>query len=551
MSSCLGIYIGDKVVKYAKLATEENSSKIKAVAYGTRIHPGNKSDIINNIVAATGSDDVAVCVNSENDLVHKVEVLRRINKSDLESLIDLEVIDFTGNEDKTERSFTYRYTLLDSSISKDNYSANIIVQEKAAIEKYLADEENKVVSIYPMPYVMDEIVTKEASNYLIINMNDETELTFVNDGKLANVTKMELGMKKIFDVFPEMLGSFQKAYDVCKTINVFSDDSNVNNPELENIIEPVLQDALNRIQLKIKEVNLRVDRIYLCGAITLFINSDMLFEQYFEIPTEKLRPYFVDAEDSSYNLSEVTESAEAFALAYEGLMVERPELDFIRQQKKFNLSFSKPVANKYSGAKVISNKKKKNNNKLNRVNNNNLRLGSVSLDKIRPIVIVANVVMATVLIMYCAFGAIYNTQLNTQIAAIQEESAKVQQSTQTVNADISYINQNTTKYTNYTSYIDETLRKIKNGEIGKYSTYNVALFMLKVSKYIPEDVTLESIKSDSNKHVTIVAKSNTHVGLGYLVSQLKLQGILEPSSVQTTAVVHDDVITVTIGGDLP
>ena len=82
MSSCLGNYIGDKVVKYAKLATEENSSKIKAVAYGTRIHPGNKSDIINNIVAATGSDDVAVCVNSENDLIHKVEVLRRINKSD-------------------------------------------------------------------------------------------------------------------------------------------------------------------------------------------------------------------------------------------------------------------------------------------------------------------------------------------------------------------------------------------------------------------------------------------------------------------------------------
>ena len=86
---------------------------------------------------------------------------------------------------------------------------------------------------------------------------------------------------------------------------------------------------------------------------------------------------------------------------------------------------------------------------------------------------------------------------------------------------------------------------------GKYSTYNVALFMLKVSKYIPENVLLQSIKSDANRHVTIVAYSTSHAELGYLVSQLKLEGILEPSSVQTTAVVHDNVITVTIGGDLP
>jgi len=93
--------------------------------------------------------------------------------------------------------------------------------------------------------------------------------------------------------------------------------------------------------------------------------------------------------------------------------------------------------------------------------------------------------------------------------------------------------------------------KIKSGEIGKYSTYNVALFMLKVSKYIPENVLLQSIKSDANRHVTIVAYSTSHAELGYLVSQLKLEGILEPSSVQTTAVVHDKVITVTIGGDLP
>lgn len=549
MSSCLGIYIGDKVVKYAKLVTDDKSNSIKAVAYGTRVHPGNKSDAISNIIAATGSDDIGICVNSENERIHKVEVLRRIGKSDLESLIDLEVVDFTGNnEDKNERNFTYKYTLLDSTISKDNYTANIAIQEKAYLDKYLSNEDNKVVSIYPMPYILDEVVSKETANYLIINMNENTELSFVNAGKLINVTKMELGMKKIFEAFPEMLGSFQKAYDVCKTINVFSDDSN-NSPELEAVIEPVLQDALNRIQAKIQELNLRVDKIYLTGAITLFINSDILFEQYFDIPTEKLRPYFIDSSDSSYNMAEVTESAEAFALAYEGLMAERPELDFLRQQSKFGFSFNRPDKKKNNGAKELSTKKKK--VKSNNNNFNNLYIGGISLEKIKPILIFANVVVATLLVMYAAFAGIYNYQLNNQISAIKEEQARVSTSTSTMNQDIAYINSNRVKYDNYTNYIEETLRKIKNGEIGQNSTYNVALFMLKVSKYIPENVLIRSIESDSNRHVTIVAYSKSHVELGYLVSQLKLQGILEPSSVQTTAVVHDSVITVTIGGDLP
>ena len=89
MSSCLGIYIGEKVVKYAKLTREENSSRIKAITYGTNIHLGNKSDIISNIVTATGSEGVPVCINSEGERIHKTEVLRIISKNDLESLVDL------------------------------------------------------------------------------------------------------------------------------------------------------------------------------------------------------------------------------------------------------------------------------------------------------------------------------------------------------------------------------------------------------------------------------------------------------------------------------
>ena len=549
MSSCLGIYIGEKVVKYAKLTREENSSRIKAITYGTKIHLGNKSDIISNIVTATGSEGVPVCINSEGERIHKTEVLRIISKNDLESLVDLEVVDFTGNEDKNERSYVYKYVLLDSLVSRDNYTANIVIQDRPGVDKYLSDENTSVVSMYSLPYVLDEIAPKEVSNYLIIDMNENTDLIFVSDGKLLDVINMDLGMKKIMDTFPEMLGSYQKAYDTCKTINVFSDESNVNNPELERVIEPVLQDALNRIQNKIRELNLKIDRIYLSGTITLFINSDMLFEQYFDTPTEKLRPYFIDAKDSNNNMSEVTEANEAFSLAYEGLMVERPELDFLRQNKKFGNIFAKVGKIKSTGAKIVNENNKGPKLKVNR--NENVFIGNINLEKVKSILIFANVIMFTLLLVYSVFGGIYNAQMNKQIENVVEEKAKVTENTVKVNSDITYINSNKEKYSNYVSYVDETIRKINKGEIGKYSTYNVALFMLKISKYIPDGVLLKSIKSDSSKHVTIIASSNSYAQLGYFVSQLKLEGILEPSSVRTTAVAHDAVITVTIGGDLP
>ena len=129
-----------------------------------------------------------------------------------------------------------------------------------------------------------------------------------------------------------------------------------------------------------------------------------------------------------------------------------------------------------------------------------------------------------------------------KITSIQEETSKVK-------ADNTYIKQNTKQYTTFNDYINDTVEKIREGTIGKYTTYNVANFMQKVAKYIPTNVQIESISSDDNKTVSIVAKSTSYAELGYFISQLKLQGILE--NIQTGNVSNGTNITVTIGGDLP
>lgn len=129
------------------------------------------------------------------------------------------------------------------------------------------------------------------------------------------------------------------------------------------------------------------------------------------------------------------------------------------------------------------------------------------------------------------------------------EIASIESNTSLVKSDSTYIKNNTKKYTQFTDYINDTVAKIREGKIGKYTTYNVANFMQKIAKYIPENVELQTISSDDNKSVTIVAKSTSYAELGYFISQLKLQGIL--TNIKTGNVQTGTYITVTIGGDLP
>ena len=97
--------------------------------------------------------------------------------------------------------------------------------------------------------------------------------------------------------------------------------------------------------------------------------------------------------------------------------------------------------------------------------------------------------------------------------------------------------------------VTDLVDKIQSNQIGNLRTYNVANFMQKIMKFVPKNVQLISIESNDNKHVTIQAKSSSYAALGYFVSQLKLEGII--NNVKINSVSHGTEISVSIGGDLP
>lgn len=528
MEACLGIYLGDKIIKYAKLVREEKSKRINLYSCGTKYVAGNKDVAIGEIIEQTGSANDLLCLNLSNYTRMQTEVFKQLGKADMRSVIELEVADYATSNGLNEKALEYRSFFMDSSVSNDSYTAEVAVTEKANINRYMENSRySKLAGLYPQEYILSNMVQTN-SNYLIVNVDEKTQIISVVNGKIKGIIDVDISMKNILDTIAEQEGSYSKACELCKSINVLSDENL--SPSIERIIEPTIQDLLNRVRSKMDEAKIHCEKIYLSGLINLFINIEVLFEQFFGITTEKLRPYFLKADEIA-NMSEVIDATDAIALAYQGLENAAGDVNFVQNSVQ-KTSFKDVL----TGAKVKGDKKQ-------------YVMPNINIEKVEKALLFSNLTAGAVLAGYVGFSAVYDNQMTRLETDLTNRINNLKLETAEITADTKYINENAEKYTTLNKYIEDTVQKIKEGKVGKYTTYNVANFMQKVAKYIPTNVELETISSNDNKTVSIVAKSTSYAELGYFISQLKLQGILE--NIKTSNVKNGVYITVTIGGDLP
>lgn len=534
MGSCLGVYLGDKIIKFAKLIQDDKTKRISLDSYGTKYMSDNDESAILEIINQTGSQNLPLSINIKNYHRTQAELLKQLSKGDMQNVLELEMVDYASNNSLNEKTIEHREILMDSQNSNDNYTADIAITEKGNINKYQENEMfSKLVGLYPTEYILKNLV-QNSSNYIILNVDEKTQLISVVGGKINRLIDLDLSMSDILNKIAEQEGSYEKAIEICRSINVLADDENVS-IDIEKIIEPVIQDLLNRIKTKLDESKVKYERMYLNGLINLFINIDMLFEQFFGITTEKLKPYFLKADETSLNIAEIVETNEAISLALEGIEKKYSKVNFlVRSESKSSFS---SIFKKKISVKTMS-------------RNSSFGSGlSVDKDKIESGLLIANIAAATVLVGYVGFSSVYSMEMDKFGKKLANDIAALSILNKDASSDKDYVQAEADKYRSYNEYISDSLEKIREGKIGKYSTYNVANFMQKVAKYIPTNVVLQSISSDDNKSVTIVASSTSYAELGYFISQLKLQGILE--NIKTGKVETGNTITVTIGGDLP
>lgn len=521
MKSCLGIYIGDKILKYAKLAYDEKTKSMRVDSCGVKQAVGEKADAIQSIIVETGSNNIPVVTNVLDAKYSSIEVPKSLNRQDVLGMIELEVFELAQNMQINEKLLSYRYLPTMSDRMETTNKHYIATVERVKLDEFEKQNKIKTSAIYPLNFVLHRIADKSLTDYVYINIGETTDVVCVAQGEVREINSLPVGMKDILSEVATYCGSTSKAYELCKSINVYTEQSGVNDPEIEKIVEPVLQDLLHRVEEIIRGLKYSPTKLVIGGIGTLFTNIDMLFEEYFSISAKLSKPYFVREDDEA--ISDAIETTEAIALAHEYLIPGRQDVNFVNGKAHKNNLKLKDLAGK---ADV-----------------------NVDTNKVKSGLLFANIIAGIIVILYIVFSIVYGTQVAKMEEQIQKDVTNVNTEIEKVKADTKYIKDNSKKYSDINSFVDETVRKIEGNEIGKYSTYNVANFMQKIIKYIPKGVQLQTISSDDNKHVTIVAKSESYSGLGYFVSQIKLKEILV--NVEVEKVEHTSEVTVTIGGDLP
>ena len=532
-SSCLALHYNEKYVKYAKIIKNSNNA-LEIKDHGIKFVKDTVKETIYNIILDTDSKAIPIILNSNDTKYYEFKVFKQITNSDSNNAIKLEFEDWC--EKNSVSAEEYNTVSLLSEVAKGDYRKGILaINSKKDILDFSKISDVNISAIYPLDLSLTSIVNNEEKNYILFNLDDLISTTLVINSKIVEVKQYDIGMLNVLSKFEDVLGSYQKAYDSCKQINVFTEDeSSHNKVQIEEMLEPILQEILTKITPVVNENKRDISKIILTGSGTLFTNIDTLITEYFGIKCEILKPLIINSKNNIKNISEIIEVNSAIALGYEYNISNIKNIDFVKTSKKSKVDLKDIFKNK--------NKKEKTSFKFEM--DNSLQFVT---KKILPYPLI---VMSLGLISYIAYSNIYMNKANEIINKYNGKTSEYVQTLDSIEDDITLVTINKNLYKQINDNINDKLQKIEANEIGKLTTYNVASFMQKLVKIVPSNLKIDEISSDDNKNIKIVATANNYPTVGYFVANLRLNSDLI-TNVVIKEIVNGGVVTVEIGGELP
>lgn len=541
MSSCLGFCVNDNIVKYAKM-TMDNNKNIVLETYGVRYVKESVKKVLSNIIDETNSSKDLIAINTQKDLFVNYSMFNQSGtKSFSADVAKMEFESWCEKNGKVPSKYSYVYKVADVVNTENKYNATLNIIEKETINEYNDIGMNKLSNMIPVQFLMNRLVPQDEENYILVNLDDRLSISVVAEKKLVDFRSYDFGMKELVYRFSTLLGSYQKAYEACKQLNVYSDEETNNDKRLEEIAEPILQEILKSVAVVVNKYKSQNTKVILSGQGIVFTNIDVLFREYLNVKCDILKPDFLKDTSNIRNLAEALETTEAMAIALETVSPREPNLSYIKTASKLKNKFNK-LLSKEQKAEKAREKNKIANEK--RANNLNLREENTV-----PIVTCFGIVCALIVIAYVVFTSIYSSSVNKTLNNIETAKTKIVEQKTKVTSDISYINKNLSEYQKVNEKVEEVVQDIEENNISRYSTYNVASFLQNMIKVTPQNIQILTIKSDDNKNIVMKVKADKYSTLGYFISELKLNGPLK--NVKIMSVQNSTSTVVEIGGELP
>jgi len=548
MSSCLGIYIENNIIKYAKVSKEREQLKVES--YGVKFYD-NIDQTIKQIVEETYSYKTPISINLSEEIYNYFNMFALLSKKDLPKAIKTEFEAYCSDKNYNPNVFETRYAIAPNVQDKEKLKVIHISQNKIELNKKIQRFNGyRLQDISPIGMTIPDVKEFEPKeNALIVNIEEKTTITTILDQKVYDVKTLDVGSQEFLDKINIKENSYSKAYEICKETTIYTSEgrdlTDVDTNYLEDIM-PTLYEIVGQIRKIMNESIEKIDRVYITGTAALINNIDLYFEEYLEnVKCEILKPGFIKI-SPEINIKDYVEVNSAISLAISGLGEGITGINF----KKASFSDRLP-----DFLKIEIGSSKKDKNKSSKPNPLEKLLKSsaftmdfnVPLDKVEKGMLRTATGLLILFFVYSGFSTMIKNQIDNKMDEANKSIANTNSQMKLIDNDKSKLQTKTTEYTTKISNLQKVNDKINDINKTKKAIPNL---LNKLMYIMPTGVQITSIQNTSATHIEIQAQSNKYEQLGFLVTNMQLEPVLT-NVISTAGQKANGIITIKIEGDLP
>ena len=541
MSSCLGLYINEHIIKYAKVTKDHDNIKVEA--FGIKFYD-KVGEAISQVIEETYSQKTPISINMSEEMYNYFDMFALLTKNDLQKAIKTEFESYCTDKGYNPNVFETRYAVVDNQLDKDKIKVIHIADNKIELNKRIQEVSGSgyhLTNISPISMSIPNLIqVRKDENCIIVNIEDDTIITTIMGGKIFNIDVLEQGSRDFLTKINAKENSYSKSYEICKNTTIYTSEGKELQQEEQSYLPDIMPTLYNVVSQVNKIINSNTDKfekVYITGTAALINNIDLYFQEYLpDTECEILKPYFVQ-KTRDISIKDYIEVNSAISMGLMGLGEGISGMNF---RKK---TFSDQLP---SWLKIEVNPEQTGKNKKNLGGFFTWDLGQ-KLDNTEKSLIRIAVALFLLVVIYSSFSGALNYFINEKQKEAESSIANTNSQIALANKDNEDIKTKTNEYATMIQNLQDANDRITDRNRTRNAIPNL---LNQIMSIIPENVQLTSIENTTNTHIVINAQSNKYEQLGYFVARLKTDVIL--TDVTSTSGQKDGgIVTIKIEGDLP
>ena len=537
MASCLGLYIENNLIKYAKVSKEKDVKKVEAfgVKFYDRIDEG-----IRQIVEETYSYKIPICVNLSEENYQYFDMFSLLSKNDLDKAIRTEFDAYCTEKGFNSSVFETRYAVTEDLENRQNLKVIFVSDNKMELNKRIQYfDKYKLSGIYPLPMAIATVSdTLTQQNCIVVNIEEHTSITTIIDKKIHDIRTLEEGTGEFLDKINLKENSFAKAYEMCKETTIYTSEGRDLTEEQVGYLEeimPILYPIVGQVQKAINESMEKIENVYITGTASLINNIDLYFQEYLEnVTCEILRPNFIQI-TPDINIKDYIEVNSAIAIANMGLGEGVAGMNF--RHNATNNRLKDFLKLEIGGKEGLQAKKGK-------LLTNDLH---EPLDRSEKRLLNAVAGFLILLVVYSAFSIVLKNGFNSKLKEADASILNSKKQIALASADDNAIKEMKNNYVTKIKNLEEISKRIdeKNRVRGV-----IPGLLNQLMNVMPKGAMLTYVENTDTDHIKISVQSSKYEQIAFLISAIKTENILT-NVLTAIGQKSDNMITVNIEGELP